>query len=664
MKRLLYLLWLLPLNSMAKPAADPVYDIVVYGGTSSGIMAAYTAKMMGRSVVLIEPGKHLGGLSTGGLGFTDIGNKYAVTGLALDFYRRIGQHYGRFESWIFEPHVASAVFAQYINKAKFPILLQHSLLTVQKEQKTIQSITVINTAQSGRNHITIRAKIFIDCSYEGDLMAKAGISYTTGREANNVYKETWNGVQVHKGNQLPDGIDPYKVPGDPSSGLLWGISNASLPALGSGDKKIQAYNFRICLTNDPVNRIPIIKPDAYDSTKYELLLRIIAKNPNINIRNILKFDRMPNNKTDINNNGGFSTDMIGMNWDYAEADEAARKKIRKEHELYIKGLLYFIGHDPRIPASMRNFMLEWGYPRDEYVDNDHWSPQLYVREARRMVGRYVMTEANCKGKVIVTDGVGMGAYGMDSHNVDRLVINGQVKNEGDVQIGVPGPYPVAYRALLPKEEECSNLLVPVCLSASHIAYGSIRMEPVFMVLGQSAATAAVLALKEKKTVQEVDITKVQQVLKEDPLADGSQPEIIIDDQHKQQVTMNGSWRFQKGDGYGPGYYFTEVDSSQDHAIQFTASIPKSGWYEVYTYMLARLKNTTSQTLALVFNGEKKEEILIKKAAIGLQGQTSGEWYSLGKYQFIKGKDAYVKISTIAADGIVTADAVLLRPVEK
>lgn len=661
MKKIIYLLTLLPLSGFAKKAPDPVYDICVYGATSGGIMAAYTAKMMGRSVVLIEPGKHLGGLSTGGLGFTDIGNKYAVTGLALDFYRRVGQQYGKFESWIFEPHVASAVFAYYINKAKIPVLREHRLIAVQKEQGAIQSITVEQAALPANPSLRIRAKMFIDCSYEGDLMAKAGVSYVIGREANSVYKEVFNGVQVHRGNQFPDGVDPYKIPNDPSSGLLWGVSNAALRPIGTGDKKIQAYNFRICLTNDPANRIPITRPARYDSTRYELLLRTIAKIPNVTVRNVMKFDGMPNRKTDINNNGGFSTDMIGMNWDYPEGDYAAREKIRQQHEDYNKGLLYFIGHDPRVSASMRTFMLDWGYPKDEYTDNDHWSPQMYIREARRMVGQYVMTQANCQAKETVTDGIAMAAYGMDSHNIERLVINGMAKNEGDVQIGVPGPYPISYRSITPRAQECTNLLVPVCISASHIAYGSIRMEPVFMVLSQSAAAAAIIALKDRKTVQQIDIAKLQQMLATDPLMDGSTPEIIIDNQDEKHIETEGRWQLQKGDGYGPGNYFLKADSSRGNSVKFIPEIKKSGEYDVYVYMLPRLKDATTQTVATVVNKTGLKEVIIKKAAIGLQGQTSGEWFLLGRFAFSKGSGGYVQLSDRDADGVVAADAVLFKP---
>lgn len=635
-------------------------DICIYGGSSAGVIAAYTAKKSGKSVLLIEPGKRLGGLSSGGLGYTDIGNKYAVSGLALDFYRRIGHHYGKFESWIFEPSVAEQTFAYYIKAANVEVLYNAALYTVKKEAGYIREIEV-NDPLSPRPQTAkkIKAKMFIDCSYEGDLLAKAGVSYTVGREANSQYNETYNGVQLREKHQFPDGIDPYKIPGKPESGLIWGVSNASLDAQGQGDKKVQAYNFRLCLTSNPDNLIPITQPDNYDPAKYELLLRLLEKKPVGDLWGFLKFDLMPNQKTDINNNNAFSTDMIGMNYDYPEADYVTRKKITDQHTDYIKGLLYFIGHDPRMPEHLRNLMLKWGYPKDEYTQNGNWSPQMYVREARRMVGQYVMTQANCEGKEVVKDGVGMAAYTMDSHNCQRLVVNGMVKNEGDVQIGGFGPYPIAYRCIIPKTEDCKNLLVPVCLSATHIAYGSIRMEPVFMVLGQSAAVAAAMAIDAKKSVQEVNIAKLQAAIKTNPLANGSTPEIIVDNDDKEKVRTTGEWTSQKG-GYGPSHLLTQQSDKEKKAITFTPAITRGGKYDVYVY-LPKTANMAKEIALQVFDGNKKNPASIHPASIQVAGQTSGEWVSIGSYQLPAGKKSYIEISADGPGGTIVADAVLLIP---
>lgn len=653
---------------LSKVNAQSSYDVCVYGGTSGGVIAAYTAKMMGKSVLLIEPGKHLGGLSSGGLGYTDIGNKYVVTGLGLDFYRRTGKYYGQFESWIFEPHVAEDIFMQYINKAHVPVLYQYRIISAKKVNRVIKEIVLENSDSKLKPAKTIRAKVFIDCSYEGDLMAKAGVSYKVGREDASVYGESYNGVQVQPaatpqhGNQIPDGVDPYKTPGDPKSGLLWGISNVPLASIGTGDNHVQAYNFRICLTDDPANRITIAKPPGYDPVRYELLPRYIAKLTDTNdIREILKFDLMPNHKTDINNGGGFSTDMIGYNWDYPNAGYKKRAEIQKMHELYDKGLLYFIQHDPRIPAAMRNFLLNWGYPKDEYRDNHHWSPQMYVREARRMIGEYVMTQANCERREVVPDGIGMAAYGMDSHNTQRLVINGMAKNEGDVEKGGVGPYPIAYRALTPKRNECTNLLVPVCLSASHIGYGSIRMEPVFMVLGQSSATAAVLSVNNNAPVQDVDVSEIQKILKQNPLVDGSLPEMIVDNSDQQHVELTGDWGLVKGGFYGPNTYISSKVTDAYKAVKFTQTISQTGYYEIYTYVLPKLNHASSNIVCIVNNGSLAKEVVINHDKIMVRGQTSGEWVSLGRYQISKGSNASVTITNKNADGTIAADAVLFYP---
>ena len=638
-------------------------DVCVYGGTSAGVMAAYSAKKLGKSVLLIEPGRRLGGLTSGGLGYTDIGNKYAVSGLALDYYRRLGKHYGSFEQWVFEPGVAEKLFQEYIQRGNVPVLYNHRLFSVKKTGITIQEIGLETSSEpkSGEPIVRfVRAKIFIDATYEGDLMAKAGVSYTVGREANSQYGETYNGVQLLDKHQFPDGVDPYKIPGKPESGLLWGISDAKLAPPGSGDRLVQTYNFRLCLTSDPANRLEITKPDGYDSTHYELLLRSLAVKPLPNMVGLLKFDHMPNQKTDINNYGAFSTDFIGMNYDYPEASHARRAEIRKAHELYTKGLLYFIGHDPRMPEHHRREMRRWGYPRDEYQDTGHWSPQLYVREARRMVGAYVMTQANCEGREVVPDAVGMAAYTMDSHNCQRIVLekNGvnMVKNEGDVQIGGFPPYPISYRSLIPTAGECRNLLVPVCLSATHIAYGSIRMEPVFMVLAQSAAVAASLAIDNKSAVQNVDAKAIQNILRENPLLDGSTPDVVLDNDAPTGVTRTGEWKAVQTGGYGRSFLLDDSRGVSSKSIRFSPKLPKTGSYALYAY-LPRRPDASAQTTLLLNDGKTTQAIRLKRDQIQVAGQTSGTWVKLGTFALPAGEKSYVEITNQGADGAVVADAV-------
>jgi len=661
-KLIVILLLLVATNkTRGQTAALKQYDIVVYGATSGGVIAAYTAKKMGKTVLLIEQGKYIGGLSAGGLGYTDIGNKYAITGLSRNFYRRIGNHYGKFEQWIFEPHVATETFKQYVSEAGLEILFQHHVVSVKKNKEAIESIVVEKSdAPGNKGHQIIKAKIYIDCSYEGDLMAKAGVSYFVGREDNSLYNETYNGVQLMDKHQFPNGVDPYKIVGDVTSGLLWGISNEPLQLQGTGDKKLQAYNFRLCLTKNPANQLPISKPANYDALKYELLLRVLEKKPATDLEGFLNINLMQNQKTDINNNGAFSTDMIGMNYNYAEAGYEERKQIQEVHEAYVKGLLYFIAYDGRMPAYLRTMMLQWGYPKDEYMTNGNFSPQMYVRETRRMKGAYVMTQANCQGKAIVTDGVGMAAYTMDSHNCQRLIVNGMVKNEGDVQVGGFGPYPVSYRSIIPKATECTNLLVPVCLSATHIAYGSIRMEPVFMVLAQSAATAAVMAINKKQTVQQVNVAQLQAMLRSNPLANNSVNEVLVDSDDTASVRVKGNWlRITKG-CYGPSMFTDEGNAKTTKEITFIPAISQPGNYHLYAYF-PKISNSSSNVTIYIKNGPVTREVIVNTGEIQVEGQTSGEWASLGTMHVNNKNMATVTITNKNANGVVVADAVLFVP---
>ncbi|MDR2037527.1 MAG: FAD-dependent oxidoreductase [Bacteroidales bacterium] len=659
-KNYLFVFCIIPVMLNSCNRSDEI-DICVYGGTSAGVIAAYTAKKMGKSVILIEPGKRLGGLSSGGLGQTDIGNKYAITGLARDFYRRLGDHYGKFEQWIFEPKVAEALFLDYIKKGEVDIMYDSRLVSVKKENGSIKEIMVENSVNpSPENNKVIKARMFIDCTYEGDLMAKAGVPYATGREDNKEYNETINGVQLMHGHQFPDGIDPYVIPGNPESGLVWGVTGNILEPNGTGDKKIQAYNYRICLTSDPANLVPISRPEGYDSTMYELLVRLIKAQPDKkSLNDYFIWSRMPNNKTDINNRNGFSTDMIGANYDYPDGSYEVREKIIKDHEIYTKGLLYFFGHDPRVPQEIRTEMLKWGYPKDEYVEYGHWSPQLYIREARRMIGAYVMTQANCQGKEVVEDGIGMAAYTMDSHNCQRLVINGQVKNEGNVEVGGFGPYPIAYRSITPKQEDCRNLLVPVCLSSTHIAFGSIRMEPVFMVLAQSSAVAASMAIDGKKDVQHIDVKKLQNTLIEKPLADESIFEILVDNDYKDLIETDGEWEIQKNRCYGPTMLVSKNGSG---SVKFNIDIPRKGKYDIYSY-LPKIPELTKELSIDIFDGGNTTRKNIQTSDVVVEGQTSGEWVLLGSYSLPKGKKSHVSILANGA-GNVPADAIILVPSKK
>lgn len=510
-------------------------DVIIYGGTSAAVSAAVQVSKMGLSVLVVSPDIHLGGLSSSGLGFTDTGNKEVIGGIAREFYQLIYQHYQKPEAWkwqerseygnrgqgspaidgekrtmwIFEPHVAEEAFETLIQKNNITVHRDEWLnreAGVDLKNGRIKSIKTL----SGKMY---KGRVFIDATYEGDLMAAAGVNYHVGREANSVYNETWNGVQknvFHHGHYFKDKIDPYQIPGNPSSGLLPRISGEMPGENGTGDNKIQAYCFRLCLTQHPDNMVPVTMPEGYDSTQYELLVRVAATGWN---EYFDKYDPIPNMKTDVNNHGPFSTDNIGMNWDYPEASYERRKEIIKEHETYQKGLLYFMRTCSRLPASLRDTMNTWGYSSDEFSDNGHWPYTIYVREARRMIGEYVMTENDVLGKSIVPKPAGMGSYTLDSHNIQRYVTpEGYVQNEGDIGVEAPKPYQIDLGSLIPKREECRNLLVPVCISCSHIAFGSIRMEPVFMILGQSAATVASLAVVQGKDIHDLTYDDIREKL--------------------------------------------------------------------------------------------------------------------------------------------------------
>ena len=520
--------------------ADVSFDVVVYGGTSAGVIAAYTAKMQGHSVLLVEPGRHLGGLTSGGLGRTDFGSEEAITGLARDFYRRMANYYGEEGlALTFEPKAAEDVFEFYVDTSGVEVVFSRQVTAVEKDGRDIESVTLEYAGEGeGGSALTVAAEQFIDASYEGDLMARAGVSYTVGRESNDKYGETLNGVQpswftgsyeeMERRDVWPDDVSPYRVPGDSSSGLLPGIQNVGLEPTGTGDDKVQAYNFRMCLCQGE-DRLPVSKPEGYDPQRYELLKRRIENDPPEDLGDLFLIGEMPKGKTDWNNWGyaGLSTDYIGGSWDYPEATYAERDSIWQEHEKYQQGLVYYVTHSESVPERIREEMQTWGYCPDEFLDTGGWPHALYIREARRMVGAYVMTENDIVGKE-VDDGIAYGSYPMDSHDAQRVAVESpdgkmRIKHEGGGNVGGFDPYPISYRSLTPKQGEVTNLLVPVALSASHIAFGSIRMEPVFMELGQAAGVAASMALKNDVSVQEVNIDALQEALYENPLADSTEP---------------------------------------------------------------------------------------------------------------------------------------------
>ncbi len=485
------------------PATPPEFDFVVYGGTAGGVVAAVAAAREGLRVALVEPGQHLGGMVSGGLGWTDYGKKEVIGGYSLEFFRRVGVKYGRDVEWHFEPHVAEAVFEEMVREAGVQVLRGHRLREKTGVTASGRRITSIAMEDGTR----LRARIFADASYEGDLMAQAGVSYTWGREGTSRFGESLAGVREHTPfHQFRAPVNPL----DANGRLLPEIAPRSNDPVGAADKRVQAYNFRLCMTKDPANRVPFPRPGHYDPARFELLARYLPRLAEVvgrplTISDVMKPDILQNGKTDTNNNGAFSTDFIGGSYGYPEGNYATRARIRQAHVDYIQGFLYFLVTDPRVPPSLSAEMQQWGLCADEFVDADHWPYQLYVREARRMIGEYVMSQKDIQSELTKEDAIGMGSYNSDSHNVQRRpTADGHaVENEGDMQVPVV-PYQIPYRVMLPKRTEAANLLVPVCFSATHVAYSTIRMEPQYMLLGQAAGVAASLAVHGDGVVQDVD----------------------------------------------------------------------------------------------------------------------------------------------------------------
>lgn len=686
-------------TGIVQAADDQPYDVVVYGGTSAGIAAAVQVKRMGGSVVVVEPGRRIGGLTTGGLGQTDIGNKAAIGGIALEFYQRVRRHYqqpgawkwqrreqyrdgGQTRTaasekamWTFEPSAALSIMRDLVREHEIPVMYEQRLdrTPTTNAGKRIHGVTldgkriIAIKTEGGR---VFRGRIFIDATYEGDLLAGAGVSYTVGREGNAVYDETLNGVQTRhaKYHQFVPGVDPYITPGDETSGLLPGIDADGPGQEGAGDRRVQAFCFRMCLTDHPENRIPFAKPAGYDPLVYELLLRNFEAGekgmPWIN-------SPMPNRKTDTNNRTAFSTDFIGQNYDYPEASYAERERIRQQHREYQQGLMWTLANHPRVPDHIRREVARWGTCRDEFEREDSWQQQLYVREARRMIGAAVMTQHHCQGRQVAERAIGLAAYTMDSHNVQRYVdAQGQVRNEGDVEVGGFPPYPIGYDSLTPKAEQCDNLLVPVCLSASHISFGSIRMEPVFMVLGQSAATAAMQAIDRNVSVQKVDYPALRQRL----LADGQvlvwtgpvreaaasiDPQtlkgIVVDDEAAVRKGFNATSQVV-GPFVGAGYRHDDNSSKGRQIATFPVVIEEPGEYEVRLAYSPNENRATNVPVIIHAGGERHSATVNQRRPPNHRG-----FATVGIFTFPKG-DAHVEISNAETDGHVIIDAVQFLPV--
>jgi hypothetical protein len=685
------------LNQRGSAEEQPAHDIVIYGGTCAAVIAAVQAAKMGKSVIIVSPDTILGGLSSGGLGWTDTGNKAVIGGLSRDFYHRIYKQYQKPENWkwqekdeyggkgqgtpaidgdqktmwIFEPGIARAVFEEYVSE--FDLRVDRDEWLDRENGVEVKDGKIISiTTLSGKKY---PGKMFLDTTYEGDLIAAAGVDYHVGREANSEFGEEWNGVQTgvyhhrHHFQVLDEQISAYRVPGDPSSGVLPRVSAEPPGEKGEGDHRVQAYCFRMCLTNHPENRIPFSKPEGYDPDQYELLARIYEKGWRDTFG---KFDPIPNHKTDTNNHGPFSTDNIGYNYDYPEASYERRREIIKEHETYQKGWLWFHCTDPRVPKEIQEEMKTWGLPKDEYEENGNWSHQLYIREARRMRGDFVMTENELRKVKPTPDSVGMGSYTIDSHNVQRHIDeDGNVQNEGDIGVSTRGPYEIAYGSLVPRREQCTNLLVPVCVSSTHIAFGSIRMEPVFMILGQSAATAASLAIDGGLAVQDVPYEKLKKHLLDDgqvlhydgPIAGGkgkpvAQLEgIVVDDE---TIEAKGDWKPSSSNGpfVGFGYRHDENRNKGELEATFTAKIQEAGNYQI-RISYPKNSNRATNVPVTVKSAAGTKSVTLNQREVA----SNDPFHTIGTFALQKGETASVTISNEGTDGYVIIDAVQWLKVE-
>ena len=676
--------WIIPafLLALARPATGETgarhdADVCVYGGTSAGVVAAVQAAKMGKSVVLIEPGSHLGGMTSGGLGAIDVGNPASIGGLTREYFHRVWRHYqqdsawprekkhyircqegrlppGDETMWVVEPHVAEQLFEQMAAEAKVTVVRGERLDRKNGAHKAGARLTELRM-ESGR---TFGARMFIDATYEGDLMAAAGVSFIIGREANSQYGETINGLRpAHPIGLVQQPMDPYVKAGDPASGLLPRVHPAPTAPVGSADRGVQAYGYRMCLTDVPENRVLIEKPAGYDEQDYEIVFRAIAAGHPKD--RFFKLTLMPNRKTDSNNHSWISTDFVGMSWDYAQADYTTRERIAQAHEAWQRGLVWTLQNHPRVPAEVRDFFSPWGLPKDEFADHAHWPHQLYIREARRMIGGYVMTEKDCRRERRIEDPVGMGAYMMDSHLIRYCVgRNSVLAAEGGMGVHLLRPYSISYRALVPKAGECENLLVPVCLSASHAAYGSLRMEPVFMILGESAATAAVLALQKGVPLQKLDYALLRQRLLQDgqkldwesvprPTPPPGPAGIEV---NLTQAAVSEGWHSSTTQGPFVGDYYLH-DGNQgkgQKTIRFVPNLPADGRYEVYLYWIKHGNRATNVPVEIAHaDGTTK---------LTLNQRSQGGWVKVFTGRFTAGRAGGCLIGNAGTDGYVMANA--------
>lgn len=668
------------LFSLVSPGRAGDVDVCIYGGTPAGIIAAVTAAREGARAVVIEPTRWIGGMVTGGLTHTDIGNAATIGGYTREFFTRAAERYRGEFFWYAAPHANTETFEAMLAEAKVGVVRGQRLAAVVCRNGRIESLTT----DDGQ---TYAARMFIDATYEGDLMARAGVRYRVGRESLEEYGEPLAGFHPMPirprtaevmasvcpclGGQGPHYIHgtPLAIPARDEKGqLLFGVREDHT-APGAADRLTQAYNFRVVVTQRADLRVPFPRPAHYEPARYELLLRLIRAYPVVRFGRLFHLGQVAEGKYDLNAQGIFSTDCPGGNTDYPDGDYATRDRIWQDHVDFIQGMFWFLGHDPRVPQALRDETNQWGLCRDEFTDNAHWPYALYVREGRRMVGQYVLVQKDLQREITKPDSVGMGSFVIDCHIVQRIVgPDGNVLDEGSFQDAPARPYHIPYRSITPKPSECQNLLVPVCASASHIAYCSLRMEPVYMALGQAAGLAAVKALRGGTSVQAIDVPALQSQLRAQkavlelkglgPMRLASSLPGIVCDDHDAEFT--GDWSNTNfGDPLeGAARHDANFDKGKKSA-RFTLRVPTAGQYEVRFAFGAAATNRASNVPVRIEHADGTAQRVVNER----QPPTIDKWFvPLGVYRFTPERPAVVLVENAGTDGYVSVDAVQLVPV--
>jgi hypothetical protein len=650
--------------TIALSGQDHNYDVVVYGATASGTISAIAAAGEGMDVILIEPRKNVGGMVTGGLSHNDYGDRAVIGGLALDFYKKVSDYYKKpLYYWRGpEPHVGEKIFLDWLEEAGVELIFEKRMVEVFMRKGYIHKLALSDGS-------FISGKIFIDASYEGDLMARAGVTYTIGRESIHEYKESWAGRRaiLPDGHQMLPRVSPFRNEG--TRELLPLINPEPLVGEGEADNAVQGYCFRIIVTTNPEIMVPFPKPDNYNAYQYALVKRYYEVHPNAgNMVHI--WPTLPKGKTDMNSSGPISTNVVdGLNWEYPDADYQRRDEIWQEIKDYTLGLLYFLSNDSSVPERIRKETRQMSLCKDEFVDNDHWPHQLYIRSGRRMKGEYFMTQHDLESDTVKYDAIGMGSYNIDVRHVQRTCIpvsrfpelHYEVYNEGYISIPV-APYEIPFRSLLPKYEECRNLIVSVCFSASHVAQASIRMEPQYMIMGHAAGIAAAMAVKENRPVHKIDISELQKKLKaqgqilslkENPYgAFAYEDEIIIDNNMKRFTEKTGMWQGNETEHNGRFQMNYSQNDNSKGTFTFKPWLKKAGFYKLSIWYPSKESYSDAVTISIRHKNGKTQKLIN-------QQKDGGKWISLGDYEFESGYQKVLTVVSDEAERTVVADAIKL-----